>query len=271
MILSRVLPQAKDPDLAKNFAVLTTLSLIALGFAFPHLVTWLFSLFPQDTPDLVKGLVVGGGAILFCWDMTDSMVGSAIKAATNQEIGNYEDENPDLAKIVNRQRLEYSCVIPKVSRSKSSVTDSNPSPTLCERCEGRDAITRGLAYNERVLKKIAEGAVALTLTQLGRNKTTSQQDFNNFLNDIYAYLRAWLMLSIKYDRPMPVKYIKQRYLKENKPDKIAYVKAIENIINSLIESPLVIECLDYRYQKAAVMISKEYLVTLVKLLRKPVH
>jgi hypothetical protein len=250
---------------------LTTLGLIALGFAFPYLVTWLFSLFPKDTPDWVKGLVVAGGALGFCWDMTDSMVGSAIKAATNQEIDNYEDENPDLAKIVNRQRLEYCCVIPKVSRSKSSVTDSNPSPTLCERCEGRDAITRGLAYNEKVLKKIAEGSVALTLTQLGRDTTTSPQDFKNFLNDIYAYLSAWLMLSIKYDRPMPVKYIKQRYPKETNPDKRAYEKAIENIISSMIEIPEVIACLDPRHKISAVAISKEYLGTLIKLLKKPVH
>jgi hypothetical protein len=237
MILSRVLPQAKDPDLAKNFAVFTTLGLILLGFAFPYLMTWLFSLFPEDTPEWAKGLVVAAGALWFCWDMTDAMVSSAIKAATNQEISNYEEQNPDLAKIINTQRLEFCCFIPTTSRAKSSVVE-----------------------------KMAEGAVVLTLAQLGQN-TTSPQDFRNFLNDIYAYLRAWLMLSIKYDSPMPVKYIKQRYPNEYRPNNAAYIRAIENIIN-MLEIPEVMECLDPRHRKSAISVAKEYLGTLINLLDK---
>ncbi|MGJ3254612.1 MAG: hypothetical protein ACFE0J_26295 [Elainellaceae cyanobacterium] len=187
MLFSKVLPKVKDPDSAKNFAVLTVLALVALAFALPYLLSWIFTLFPKETPEWAKPLVVTGVAILLSWDMVDSIVSSAIKAAKNQEISEYLEQKPNIAKIERQQGLEYCCVIPETSRSFTSVADGGPSPTICKRRKGRDAVTRGLAYNEKVLEKVAETATSLTLVQLGKDKTTSKNDFKNFLNDIYAY------------------------------------------------------------------------------------
>lgn len=258
MTLSRGLPQTKDSDLAKNVAIWTTLSFIGFGFAFPNLMIWLASLFPQGTPEPIKTLAIGGGITLLSWGAVSAVVGSAIDAAKKVGIKEYEDKNPEIAETRKKQETEYCCAIPLGQRSQESIEGTNPIPDFCKRRAGRDAVIRGLAYNDELLDDISTKATNSALIELKIHKTTTSNDYHMLRNDIYAYLKAWLMFSVAHDHIMPVKYIKQRF-----PLKTAYTKAIENV-GKQIETYTVVKFLDERYRHEANSILHQYLDQLVK-------
>ena len=133
-----------------------------------------------------------------------------------------------------------------------------------------NAISKELEDQDKLWNAVALRAC---LKSLGREKD-SDYDIDNddalkiFQRDIYIYLKAWLMLSIRHRRGMPVEEIKRRYPTPISPDKYAYVRALRYVRDYLIDSQKLNEYLQHVYRDRARKIIKEYLTDLIEGLEK---
>lgn len=241
----------KTPNLAKHEAITTTLGLVFSSFAIalavalgvPPLIS---SVLRSNTTDPEKTIitVITGltTSVFFMWFSSDRIkttVGLAIDSAVSQTVEKYEEENPNIGERKRIQLQEYTCAIPNAHRSEIAVRLSNPNQVICDRRVGRDAVTRSLSYNDQLLKGIALAAADEVLDRIHGKGKAPKAVREIFLTDIYAYLKAWLMLSIAHDHVMPVRYIRQRYPTEQNPDKEAYSAALEFVKKRSIRNPTV--------------------------------
>lgn len=277
MIFSKVLPKSQNPGLARTYAIFTTLFLIViafilalfLAFGLPLLLShWL----DKDTPESIKStinvlicLVTSGLLVFISWDMVDSMIGSAIQAAVDELIEDYKSRHTSEA-IIERQNLEFLSAVSLISKQQTNLTlkiaIEQSSHQVLDRRFARDAVMRGLAYDDRFLRGIALSASRKAIyAEKDRNK------LNLFRNNIYVYLKAWLMFSIAADREMDIEIIKQQYPSEQKPDRRAYERALKDVKDRLINRPSVVKKLDPMYQEEAIKILEEYLIKLIDALK----
>lgn len=211
------------------------------------------------------------------------MVGSAIDAAVEDKIENeikpYRDELENYRKIysmeavVSRQNQEFYAVIPGYSRRRGGdylEVDGEPLHKAWQRRVGRDAVIRGLAYDEELLSDIAISASKRALGRIGISKEVAMQDINLqlFRQDIFVYLKAWLMLSISNEREMPVNEIKLRYPDEQRPDISSYIDALTDIKERLIKHEEVVSVFDLNYREEAIDLLDEYLGKLISALEE---
>lgn len=274
----------KTPDLAKREAVNATLGFVFFSFAiafmivlgFPPLIS---SVLHSNTTDpektivtVLTGLITSVFFMWFSSDKIKSTVELAIDSAVSQRVEKYEKENP----TINEQRViqlqEYTCSIRRDRRSEIAIRLSNPDKIVCDRRIGRDAVTRSLSYNDELLNGIA-GAAAMEVLEKKYGKKIPQESRDIFFTDIYAYLKAWLMLSIAHDHVMPIEYIRQRYPTERHPDKEAYPAALEYVKDRFMKSKKVSTCmanilLDEHAIEQANNLLDEYLTILISELRK---
>ncbi|MBD2169430.1 hypothetical protein H6G04_34280 [Calothrix membranacea FACHB-236] len=226
---------------AQDRAVSTTLGLIFYAFLLAFVISFilqkilsLLSDHPVKPPEILINFLISfaliGFSAWFSWDRINSTVTSAIQEAAQDEKENIENE---LKGIRRKIEQEYCCAIPLNIRNTEFQQVGNVPYDFCARRVARDAVIKFLADNDDLLKIIANAGIHLALTQLGQ-KNITKIDNELFIDDIYAYLKAWLMFSIRYERNMPVEYIKQRYPQGKIPDKEAYVIALEKIKNQVI-------------------------------------
>jgi hypothetical protein len=258
----------------------TVLQLIVAAFGLGFFIAfaalpWLSSLFPigadKKSLEIVLGLfftvLIAIGLSLFSWDRINSTIGSAINAGVIEKL-EIEKNKYNLDKAVNRQRNEFYATVNSLSlvfsNDEGFVFPINLGDDYIRRRNARDAVSRGFAYNDKLLKKIALAATLKAFQKIELNQTEIDEDtdLQLFFSDIYIYLKAWLMFSIANEREMEVSVIKQRC--PNKED--TYIKALLDIKNRLIRDKKVTKYLDIRYREDSIELMDEYLDKLVTIL-----
>lgn len=233
---------------AKKRAVSKTLNLVFLSFLAALVIVFCVEkILALVDNNVNKGteifinflLTFGFLGCSFYWsrENVNDAVTEAIDIAVN-EIAEKEKKEIEAQHIKRIQ--EYSCAIPMQVRS-NKIELPLPSDVCINRI-ARDAVFKALADEDALLEEIASTGTLWALVQLDRDIT---KDYELFIDDIYAYLKAWLMFSIRYERKMPMEYIRQRYHKNKLPDLEAYRIAIEKIKDQIIV-PILEEQLDKR-------------------------
>lgn len=284
-LISKFLPKSEDPDFAKNQAVFTAIFLIGGGcmsilllyFVLPE---WLSNNLPNSmSADSKKNVIAFApilltlALILFSYDMINAIIVSAIKADVNlckknlestilsleKEFEEYKKARDGNEEIIN-QELEFRRSITMAMTRKNGYTDQPMSQSFRKRFV-RDAIIRGLAHNDDLLEKIAliSTKAALNMGGIDGKIATQDEDSTFFYQDIFIYLKAWLMHSISNDRVMDIGTIQQQC-----PNKtIEYISALDHIRQTLIRSNKVMRCIEDEYQSEAVQLLDLYLDKLI--------
>lgn len=249
----------KDLDTAKHEAVSTTLGLIfwafvaalVIAYGLPALLAVVLDSSTNNatrtTATVFSSLTTG---LFFMWlssDRLKSTVGVAVEAAANQKLDEYKRQHPSLEETSSVNKQEYACSIPPINQSESSIRYSSPDSPVCRKRLGRDAVIRSLAYNKILLQGIALAAVERTLEQINGNRRKEKLISGEevLFNDIYVYLKGWLMMSITHDCTMPINYIEQRYPNVNHPDHLAYITSIEIVRKECIQSNKIVSAISY--------------------------
>lgn len=222
----------------------------------------------QSTLKEISSVVLGilFGAII-SWDMVDSIIGEAIEFKLKEELRAAQKGygiNSRAVEVEEQQELEYISTVPQSLRKGADIYSlPNQSDGLEEYKQdyiSREAAVRGLDIltQEAILQGLdvnngdeedsrikhdplgimaLSGAIKALRIDKNRLKFDSREcleeheDLTILRADIYIYLKAWLMKTIKFGRPMKVDRIRQRY-----PDSTAYIRALEHIRQSSIHS-----------------------------------
>ncbi|BAU13043.1 hypothetical protein LEP3755_35790 [Leptolyngbya sp. NIES-3755] len=265
MVLSRV-RYRKRLRTSKEWAVATTLFLIFAAFV---LSRWLSKTFENDSG---LELVYAGLMLAFSWDMVHALVVGAIEDAKDKELKE-RDKTQTSEGVLERQNWEYYALIEKNVPLRFDFKRGNPSLKLwsdsshlelLEDSLAHDEIGRALGDEDELLQNIALRAC---LEALGKQDASNEEIKNMrlelFCQDIYVYLKAWLMISIRNRREMPFCEIRQRYPNEASPKKEYYVKAIRYVRNHLVDRPSVANLLREEHRERAKKILKDYLSKLI--------
>ncbi|MER3434597.1 MAG: hypothetical protein C4288_14530 [Leptolyngbya sp. ERB_1_1] len=250
----------------KTHAVFTATFLVFLAFL---LARSLPLLIPKEKPELE--LVVNSVFLLFSFGIVNAIVGEAIEDAAAEKHKEYlKTESSDGIRTL--QELEYYSEIPFEFRRRSTkllgVQGSGTLEDIVTESRIRNAIVCGFA-NEPMLRRLALKACAVALgSEDDKSYLENDRRFGRFREDVYIYLRAWLIMSIKYKRAMPLELIQQGFPDEASPDKYAYVRAIRYIRETSIDKSGVEECLDANYRGAAKVILRQELDKLIKTLQE---
>ena len=269
MLLSRILPKSQNPDFARTQAVFITLVLIVLALALPF---WLSSFFPNGTPDTTKNLITGAVVLLISWDMVNDIVGAAISAAKEKGIKDYLKNNSSDG-IREKQDLEFYAMLPIDSRrgslSLERVHDEQELEVIKKNVIARELIVRTLGNDDELLQAIALRACLkeLKMENASDDEIKVNTDLIIFQKDIYIYLKAWLIQSIKHERIMPIEDIKQRYRSELNPNKLAYINVLTSIKDKWMKRRSVQDCLSEEYREKANVIIDEYMGRLITEIR----
>jgi hypothetical protein len=247
----------KDADLARHEAISKTFNLIfvsfvtalVIAFGIPPLLALILGESANDTTKTTVTFFTSITTSFFLmWrssDIIKSAVGLAIDSAAKEKSDEYKRQHPDIEEILRIQQQEYLCTIPPNHRSESAIRLSDPSLIIFEQRLGRDAVIRSLSYNDKLLQGIALASTIKTLKRINKNKKqVDQAEEEIFFNDIYVYLKGWLMLSITHSHEMPISYIQQRYPNIRKPNWRAYVMALEIVRDDHIKKPIVLQAIN---------------------------
>ena len=288
-IFSRFLSRSTHPDITKSNAVFTVLSLIALAYFFAFTIALaapniLSKVLPNNATEDMKFyaslallFLTTGGFTLFCWDMVNDRVRSAIKADVEvkersleedfklkkEELEVYRRENSE-KEYFKRQNLEFQAVtganIYHLNPSLDKISDQAFRTRMA-----RDTIIKGLAYDDEILRKLAIEASkkALNKSSVSGNEANKDKNLTIFRQDIFIYLKSWLMFSVTNGREMDVSVVKQRCRGKS----IQYIEALSYIRETLIKKRQVVEKLESPYKNESIQMLEEYLDKLIKSLR----
>jgi hypothetical protein len=233
--------------------------------------------------EAVLTIAIGG---FFSWDMINFVVGTAIDTESQlqaeKRIEDYKSTSTQ-QKIIEKQNLEFLATIPTSNRKGE---DSYSLPGRHDTWEDvrqkivireatvrgldiltREAILRGLNNEDDPLRGMALAGAGHALKR-SYQEIQQDSDLKIFFQDIYVYLKAWLMLSIKHDREMDFKKIRQRYPKSDSPNVRAYIKALQYIRRYSIDSTVMERYITNEYIANSRQILKQYLKTLIEQLEK---
>lgn len=271
MILSKFFPHPR-----KRGAVFTTILLIGLALLIGislSLIPYILAALnvPEDKRKIVDSflpVLIPVTFVIFSWDMVNDIVGGAITTESrnlaDEEIEKYK-EKCSSERSKDRQVKEFLAIIPQDNRFGEeftlSIEDYDNFKDIKRKFLVRDSIFRSLFFKELLLKGIALESCRRVLGMNGCSNEELRNDHHLqvFREDIYIYLQAWLLLSIRNGRMMEIGLIKQRYPSEELPDRYAYTKAIEIIRDSLIDDPVLEDHLEKEYLEDAIKALKYYL------------
>lgn len=267
----KFLSRSTDPNVAKTDAVFTVLALIWLAYVIAFIIALggpvvLSKILPSDATESTKNyvnlmivLITTAFFALFSWDMVNDKVRSAIKAdVAVKELANSEKE------YLKRQDLEFQSVTGVGIYEINPISNYELDKSFKARM-ARDTIIKGLEHNDDLFKRISIEATieALDAYHISQAEVSQYNDIAVFRQDVFIYLKSWLMQSIMNGRYMNVSVVKQRY-----PDKeAAYVKALTHVRNILIKKRQVVEKLQPQYREDSIKMLEEYLDYLIKSLQ----
>lgn len=282
MVSRKSSEEAREAAISKTKALILLSFVVALLIVFgtPRLFNIIYSSSLNDAEkNTLTTLTQIALALFWIWfspKMIESTVSGAINTAAGEGVEAYKAQHPDVEKIPEEQAYEYVCRIPEDQQSEDSVKRKQ---SICDRKTGRDAVIRSLSYNEDLLFKIATRSSkdALLKHQRGRTPIEQAELKKKFINDIYVYLRGWLMTSIEHDCMMPISYIRPRYPNESSPNTEAYIEAFKTAQMVVFPHIKTFNCMNEILQnnehtKEAIKLVDEYLGKLIDLLvEKDVH
>lgn len=281
----------QNSEVAASKAVKTTTKWLGIASLYTAIAVFCFcfvlyllykhQLFEKKPVETSVGVVVTFAVavlpLIFPWDQINNDVRAAISAAVGERIREYREQNPTIDEIGRIQLQDYSQIL-NVSKSESIIRLCSQDRSVYDKRVGRDAIIRGLAYNDALLRSTAK-VVANKI--LGRADDSGgiipKNSHAVFVTDIYSYLKGWLMLSIMYDHIMPVSTIRQRYPNENNPRKELYNKAIALLRRNFTRDDKILNTLrpqhpsEPDYSSQAVALLEKYLAILADQLTNPYH
>ncbi|MBD2606283.1 hypothetical protein H6G81_17540 [Scytonema hofmannii FACHB-248] len=261
MIISRIIRKTD-----KNWAIFTALFLILTALLIARLIP------PQGNE-----LFVSAFFVLFSWDMVNAMVGGAIdqavesaeKRITEKWKANTQEE------YLKKQNLEFQAWVTSnnVRRSYSLLQNDSDLEITKKNALIREDIVNVFTKKEHqlTLKAISLKACMDVLNKKNLTDEQKKQDseLTIFRKDIYIYLQAWLMISIKYDREMESELIKQSHPSEEDPKKQDYLNALKLIKDNLLtEDSKLASSFQEKYKHEAITIIKSYLNKLIERIKK---
>ncbi|PZV13324.1 MAG: hypothetical protein DCF22_10950 [Leptolyngbya sp.] len=246
MLLNRVIKTATKADALLTIYFLITVAMMIGG-------SLAYNLAEGSILGIIITTLIGW---VLCWDMVNAVVEAAITTETEkqvrQAIETYKEMNTPEG-ICQQQDLEFFAVVPPTNRkgddSYALRLRHNDLGRIQEESVTREAIVRGLdvltreaivrGFNNKrdPLRALAiMGAChALGKTHLSDEALDKDTEFKILFYDIYIYLKAWLMLSIKNRREMDLERIVQRYPSIEAPNTKVYTKALRYIRNNSLE------------------------------------
>ncbi|MBG1242569.1 hypothetical protein [Nostoc sp. NZL] len=273
MIISKMILSRITIKTDKNWAIFTALFLIFIAFVIARLLPLLI---PQEAKYLE--FIINGFFVLFSWDMVNAMVGGAIdqavESANQQNIDNLKAKTPEESH--KKQDLEFMAWVTSknIKGRNSLLQNDNELEIIKTKALIRDEIVNVLTKNQdNLLTSIATKASRYTLN---KEKLTHEEQLKDidlheleiFRQDIFIYLKAWLVISIKYDREMQSELIKQSHPSEESPKKQDYLKALRYIKDNLMERDTVAQYFQEKYKHEAREIIKFYLNRLIERIKK---
>jgi hypothetical protein len=228
---------------------------------------WLSKTFPD--PNLAATAIVFGFFLApFSIDMVNALVKGAIEHARDQEILKYKKTQSSDG-ILEQQDTEYYAMIPPSYRShhlvRLRIHDESALEKIKNDALACDEIIKQLGDQDELLSGLANWACRkeLGMDTASRSEIHSNQNLERFRKDIFIYLKAWLMLSVKYRREMRIEDIRRRYLNEALPHKDSYLRVLRYIRDYSIDHPELSERLEDRHRERAKQILKDYLTKLI--------
>ncbi|MEP0915388.1 hypothetical protein NC981_01035 [Leptolyngbya sp. DQ-M1] len=207
------------------------------------------------------------------FDMVNALVKGAIERAKDEGIQKYKATQTSEG-ILEQQDIEYYAVILPAHRNYSSARLSIRDESLLEQIKNdalaSDEVVRRLGDEDELLVGLANWACRkeLGMDKASREEIRANQDLERFRKDVFMYLKAWLMLSIKYRREMRVEDIKQRYPNEAEPNKYAYLRVLRYIRDYLIDHSEISGRLEEKHRERGKQLLKDYLTKLIQRLEK---
>lgn len=273
------LTRFKKPKSKQAWVVFICFSFILLGyvlaifwlFAFPQLLIWVF---PNGVPEEKKivvttilGIFTAAVAVWFPGVSLKSLVESAIEDAAAAEINHYREEFEKYKRenssdyIIKRLKQEFNALLIEVRNILLDHPDISVNVTLHKR-KVRETLKKQLFDNEDLVRKIAleaTKAVFSSKAHLSGKEAVEDYELQLFWQDMYMYIKAWLMFSIENEYLMEVEEIEQQLPNEKK----RYIEALYNIKERQIREEYIVQKLDQTYREDAIQMLDAYLEELI--------
>ena len=250
--------------IGREQAVFTALFLIFLAL---FLARALPSLVPQEKPALE--LLAGGFFLLFSYPIVNVLVGGAIDKTATDAVTLYKRENSP-QDIVERQNKDFQSFV---------LSFRNPNFVLSQ-IQDRDThtLTRKFFARREILRTLSEDdwetiALEACIRTLGKENDLDIQiekddELTILWQDINIYLKAWLVLSIDYNRKLPIDYIEQRYPSKQSPDSWTYIRILRYIRHKFSYSDDLLKLIRDEYRSQAIEVLEDHLDFLIEELRR---
>ena len=274
-----VVPKIRKPKSKQAWVVFTCSFLVVLGyviaifwvFVFPRFLTWVF---PDGIPEekkivvtVILGLCTATLSAWFPGVSLRSLIESAIDDAAAAKIREFEKEFEEYRKsnssdeIIKRLNQEFNALLIEARNAILDTTDSNLNESLRRRI-AREVIRKKISENENILRTMATKATKAAFpdkkTSLGK-EAAAEQELQLFWQDVFVYLKAWLMFSIENEHGMNVEEIGQQL--PNSED--AYIEALCNVKDKQIREEWFTQNLDLDYRVEAIQLLETYLEELI--------
>ena len=288
MFANKVLRRVKK-RVFKSDAVASIFVMIAIA-AFIGFITGKKLTENADFKDVIALLSGLAFASLLSWDMIDSFIGEAIDFQVKEKVREVREGyelNTQPSKIQQNQELEFLAMVPQNSRKSSEAYRLPTQWDDLAQCREniisreaavrgldvltREAILQGLNDDQDPLRKLAlvgaMKALKINPKKLNYDKfgnLENNQELKTLREDIYVYLKAWLMFTIKFGRHMDASKIRQRH-----PKSKTYIKALTHIRKNAIYSDGVANNIrkyidDKHYVNKAISVLNHYLGDLIE-------
>lgn len=218
----------------RGLVFLTFAATLAAAFGLPPLFELILGDSPNDvtktTLTVFTSLTLGLFWAWFSPEITKSVIGNAIESTTKEEIDRYKEQHPNAEKVLKDRELEYACAILPVNRNESSIQISSLNPSIYNKWLARNAVIKILSCNDDLVRAIAFSSARRAIEQIhGKRRKVDQGLEDIFFQDIYVYLKGWLIMSITHKCTMPIIHIQQRYPSTHHPNRYAYITALKII------------------------------------------
>lgn len=288
MFANKVLRRVKK-RVFKSDAVASIFVMIAIA-AFIGFITGKKLTENADFKEVIALLSGLAFASLLSWDMIDSFIGEAIDFQVKEKVREVREGyelNTQPSKIQQNQELEFLAMVPQNSRKSSEAYRLPTQWDDLAQCREniisreaavrgldvltREAILQGLNDDQDPLRKLAlvgaMKALKINPKKLNYDKfgnLKNNQALKTLREDIYVYLKAWLMFTIKFGRHMDASKIRQRH-----PKSETYIKALTHIRKNAIYSDGVANNIrkyidDKHYVNKAISVLNHYLGDLIE-------
>ncbi|MEM6518607.1 MAG: hypothetical protein AAF722_04635 [Cyanobacteria bacterium P01_C01_bin.70] len=239
---------AESAELKKNLAINSVQKWIILSWVLAFLVIivlpWVLERALSNADDIQKAattLLVGVLMNVIYWVVASSRIKDSVMTAIeasarakadldikkNEEeyrakLQEYKRDHPSIQEVEEKIWRDFRCLIPRAVRHEELIEVSD---RACREQKIRDNIYAKLAFEEDLLSGMVYSFIKCRFEHEFDGEDELPDIFLQLHTDLFAFLRAWLMLSIRHSIFMPVDYIVLRFRAPNNPDIETYKAA----------------------------------------------